>query len=40
MTKAQVFSPGVLASHRPGVKLWADGEFASIGLRLLAEDGT
>jgi hypothetical protein len=38
-TKAQVFSPGVLASHRPGVKLWADGEPASLGLRLIAEDG-
>ena len=38
-TKTQVFSPGVLASHRPGVKLWAEGEYASLGLRLLAEDG-
>lgn len=38
-TKAQVFSPGVFASHRPGVKLWADGEPASLGLRLIAEDG-
>ena len=38
-TKGQVFSPGVFASHRSGVKLWADGEFASLGLRLLAEDG-
>ena len=38
-TKAQVFSPGVLASHRPGVKLWADGEPASLGLRLIAEEG-
>ena len=24
-TKKQVFSPGVLASHHPGVKLWAEG---------------
>ena len=39
VTKAQVFSPGVLASHRPGVKLWADGEPASLGLRLIAEEG-
>jgi hypothetical protein len=39
LTKEQVFSPGVLASHRSGVKLWADGESASLGLRLLAEDG-
>jgi Spondin_N len=38
-TKGQVFSPGVFASHRSGVKLWAEGEFASLGLRLLAEDG-
>jgi hypothetical protein len=38
-TKMQVFSPGVFASHRAGVKLWADGEPASLGLRLLAEDG-
>jgi hypothetical protein len=38
-TKGQVFSPGVFASHRPGVKLWTDGEPASLGLRLLAEDG-
>ena len=38
-TKTRVFSPGVLASHRPGVKLWADGEPASLGLRLIAEDG-
>jgi hypothetical protein len=38
-TKGQVFSPGVFASHRPGIKLWADGEFATLGLRLLAEDG-
>jgi hypothetical protein len=38
-TKTQVFSPGVFASHRAGVKLWADGEPASLGLRLLAEDG-
>ena len=38
-TKGQVFSPGVLASHRSGVKLWAEGEPASLGLRLLAEDG-
>jgi hypothetical protein len=38
-TKTQVFSPGVFASHRSGVKLWADGEPASLGLRLLAEDG-
>ena len=38
-TKTHVFSPGVLASHRSGVKLWADGEPASLGLRLLAEDG-
>jgi hypothetical protein len=39
LTKGQVFSPGVFASHRSGVKLWADGEPASLGLRLLAEDG-
>jgi hypothetical protein len=38
-TKGQVFSPGVFASHRSGVKLWAEGEPASLGLRLLAEDG-
>ena len=38
-TKGQVFSPGVFASHRSGVKLWAEGELASLGLRLLAEDG-
>jgi len=38
-TKKQVFSPGVFASHRSGVKLWAEGEPASLGLRLLAEDG-
>jgi hypothetical protein len=36
---ATVFSPGVFASHRSGVKLWAEGEPASLGLRLLAEDG-
>jgi hypothetical protein len=24
-TKGQVFSPGVFASHRPGVKLWGGG---------------
>ena len=40
LTKAQVFSPGVVASHRSGVKLWAEGEPASVGLRLLAEDVT
>ena len=39
LTKGQVFSPGVFASHGSGVKLWADGELASVGLRLLAEDG-
>ena len=39
VTKAQVFSPGILASHRPGVMLWADGAPASFGLRLLAEEG-
>ena len=39
LTEGQVFSPGVFASHRSGVKLWADGEPASLGLRLLAEDG-
>src|SRR5262245_9552324 len=33
-TKTQVFSPGVFASHRSG-----DGELASLGRRLLAEDG-
>src|SRR6267143_1726489 len=38
-TKKQVFSPGVFASHRSGVKLWAEGEPASLGLRLLAEVG-
>src|SRR3984893_2552526 len=38
-TKGQVFSPGVFASHRSGVKLWAEGEPASLGLRLLAEAG-
>jgi hypothetical protein len=38
-TKGQVFSPGVFASHHSGVKLWAEGEPASLGLRLLAEDG-
>src|SRR6476660_1974880 len=38
-TKGQVCSPGVFASHRSGVKLWAEGESASLGLRLLAEDG-
>jgi hypothetical protein len=38
-TKGQVFSPGVFASHRSGVTLWAEGEPASLGLRLLAEDG-
>ena len=31
-TKGQVFSPGVFASHRSGVKLWAEGELASLGL--------
>ena len=36
-TKAQVFSPGVFASHRPGVKLWADGDLSGLGL--IAEDG-
>jgi hypothetical protein len=25
-TKGQVFSPGVFASHRSGVKLWAEGD--------------
>jgi hypothetical protein len=25
-TKGQVFSPGVFASHRSGVKLWAEGQ--------------
>src|ERR1700745_299051 len=39
LTKGQVFSPGVLASHRSGIKLWADGESASLGLRLLAQGG-
>jgi hypothetical protein len=34
-----VFSPGVFAAHRSGVKLWPEGEPASLGLRLLAEDG-
>ena len=29
-TKKQVFSPGVFASHRSGVKLWAEGEPASL----------
>jgi hypothetical protein len=37
--KGQVFSPGVFASHHSEVKLWAEGEPASLGLRLLAEDG-
>lgn len=39
LTKGQVFSPPVIASHSPAVSFFIPGEPASPGLKELAEDG-
>jgi hypothetical protein len=39
ITAGQVFTPILLASHRPGVRLFNVGEPASEELEVLAEEG-
>ncbi|MGI8923890.1 MAG: spondin domain-containing protein [Fimbriimonadales bacterium] len=39
MTTGQVFSPGVIATHTKDATVWQQGQPASEGIRLIAEDG-
>ena len=39
LTRGQVFSPPLIATHRAGIKLFTVGEAASPGLAALAQDG-
>jgi len=39
LSTGQPFSPGVIVTHTPEASVWSEGEAASEGVRLIAEDG-
>ncbi len=39
LTRGQQFTPILVATHREGVRLFAEGRPASLGLQILAEEG-